>query len=151
MHMYNRLQLLGRMFIRANCFGGRGISANREREFIITFRGKSVRSNCSPPHPTARTSCAALNVPDSACPPPAPTGLQELRLLPWLRKWPQALAPAPCPVPDPGATPGCRGVTVPQFPHSPRPALHAHTTVLAPCSVAPSVIPAWRWPHRCRL
>lgn len=69
MHMYNRLQLLGRMFIRANCFGGRGISANREREFIITFRGKSVRSNCGPPFPPARTSCAALNAPDSAALP----------------------------------------------------------------------------------
>lgn len=34
--------------------------------FSITFRGKSVRSNCGPPGPPARTSCAALPVPDSA-------------------------------------------------------------------------------------
>lgn len=147
MHMYNRLQLLGRMFIRANCFGGRGISANREREFIITFRGKSVRSNCGPPRPAARTSCAALNAPDSAS-PPAPTGLRELQLLPRLQKRPQATATAPCLVPEPSAAPGCRELAVPQFLHSPRPALRAHATVPAPHGVAPSVIPAWRWPHR---
>lgn len=58
MHMYNRLQLLGRMFIRANCFGGRGINANREREFITTFRGKSVRSNCGPLTPPHQLCCS---------------------------------------------------------------------------------------------
>lgn len=58
MHMYNRLQLLGRMFIRANCFGGRGINANREREFITTFRGKSVRSNCGPLAPPHQLCCS---------------------------------------------------------------------------------------------
>lgn len=74
MHMYNRLQLLGRMFIRANCFGGRGINANREREFITTFRGKSVRSNCGPLAPPA--PAVLLNAPFSStghrgAPPPA--------------------------------------------------------------------------------
>lgn len=74
MHMYNRLQLLGRMFIRANCFGGRGINANREREFITTFRGKSVRSNCGPLAPPA--PAVLLNAPFSSTghrgvPPPA--------------------------------------------------------------------------------
>lgn len=74
MHMYNRLQLLGRMFIRANCFGGRGINANREREFITTFRGKSVRSNCGPLAPPHQLCCS---MPYSAAqgtvgrPPPA--------------------------------------------------------------------------------
>lgn len=95
MHMYNCLQLLGRMFIRANCFGGRGISANREGEFIITFRGKSVRSNCSPPpprcpHQLCRTECTRFS--DT---PQAPTGLRELQLLPQLQKWPQASVLAP--------------------------------------------------------
>lgn len=62
--------------------------------FIITFRGKSVRSNCGPPGPPARTSCAALHAPDSAalrarlrgdrctgdpaCPPRAPKGPPSL-------------------------------------------------------------------------
>lgn len=98
------------------------------------------------PHQLCHAECARFSVPA-----PAPTGLRELRLLPWLQKRPQVTAPAPCPGPDQSAAPGCREVAVPQFPHSPRPALHAHATGPAPRGVAPSVIPAWRWPHRCRL
>lgn len=104
--------------------------------FSITFRGKSVRSNCGPPGPPARTSCAALPAPDSAalrarirgdpctgdpaCPPRAPKGPLSL---------------AGCPVPSWGHKHRCP--PVPRFAQ-----LWFGT---------PPDIPAWCWSHRCRL
>lgn len=93
--------------------------------------GKVSGATAAPPRPAARTSCAALNAPDSATPPRPPRGCQSCSSCPSSKSG-LKLQPWPLLVPRPKhGQCRCRGVAVPQFPHCPRPALCANSTIPA--------------------